>query len=276
MKLIEPEPAAHVGESSLGRPQLKETQKAPSPLGAKPQDVIQGAIANCPIAAVMLALAHTRPAKLSSMLGAPQSAKVKSKRRADKTYRFTTDFYYDVTFPGRGKPTRITGLLYFRGGDVLYAATPAGPGWPSFIEKAYAVWKGGGGRGSSGGSYARLDSEDSLRPPPDGGEVIRDLVGKFDMAHITGKQFFTADEKVRALEKKDIPDMAKRAGKRPTIAASRTGKRGHNIIGNHGYAVLGWRKGNLRLRNPHGGNHAVVTISAANFRKEFQAVWQAL
>lgn len=267
--LTEPEPS-----SQTRGVRLRETAQVNVPLNARPNDVVQGNLAGCPIVAMLVALAHTRTARLNAMLGAPQAGDVFSKRRRDRIYTFWTRFYYDVTFPGRATATRISGVLYHQDRNVVYARLPGGAGWPSLLEKAYAVWRGGN-------SYDRLDLR-STRNVPDGGDVVCDLAGRHDMADISGSHLYTnvdctnrTSASDRALRNADILAMAGRASRRPTIAASRSVNPGHGIVANHAYAVLGRNRGNLRLRNPHGGAGANVTISRANFMTAFQAVWQA-
>jgi hypothetical protein len=153
----------------------------PSPLTARKEDVIQGDIAACPIAAVMVAMAQARPSNLNRILGAPIRGTVISKRRDREIFDLWSEFYYDVTFPGRGTATRISPQVYAKDGSVKYARTPTGAGWPSYIEKAYAVWKSRGGQGGSGGDYTRLDLRVSLLDPPSLNEVMNDLIGKIDV-----------------------------------------------------------------------------------------------
>ncbi len=181
-----------------------------------------------------------------------------------------------MQFPGRGSATRISGVLYHRGETVVYARMPGGPGWPSLLEKAYAVWRGRN-------SYNRLDLR-SNQNAPDGGQVICDLVGRHDMLSLTENHLYsnvdctrgTADsDRAARSRNRDIIAMATRARQRPTIAGSRSGQRGHDIVADHAYAVLRMSHGRVRLRNPHGGNGANVGLTPAEFASEFQAIWQA-
>jgi hypothetical protein len=239
---------------------------------------VQGDIDACPIVAVMVAMAHARPASLGRML-AHQAALVLSRRREDPILRYPSGYYYDVVFPGRGSPTRITPWVYFNDQQVQYASTPGGAGWPSYIEKAYAVWKSRGGREEYGGDYTRLSSN-SLGGPPTLNDVIRDLIGKFDALDLNNNQFIDSHGNPRAVAPGDIAGeiaaMAGRARRRPTVAPSiPNGAEQFKIVSHHGYAVLGFRNG-VRLRNPWGGERALSTISVADFRKAFQGIWQAV
>jgi hypothetical protein len=271
MGAIEPEPVRHQQGLTLRAGPL-----APDPLAARPTDVVQGSISACPIAAVMVALAHARPANLGRMLGQRQKGPLLSKRRDDQIYGLWSDFYYDVVFPGRGSATRITPFVYFDDQNVQYASTPNGAGWPSYIEKAYAVWKSGGGRGGSGGDYSKLDLQGTFGGPPTVDEVVRDLIGAMDTLLFASDQFFRSDGGARDIADGDIERMARSAGRRPTIAASiATGAEQFSIVSNHGYAILGFGNG-VRLRNPWGGGGAESVISVARFRQAFQGIWQAV
>jgi hypothetical protein len=171
--LIEPEPVW--GDKSLT---LRIGQPASDPLRPRPEDVVQGAIAACPIAAVMVALAYSRPANLNVMLGPPLKITVLSKRKDEEVFSYWSDWCYDVKFPRAPSAIRVTPMLYFDDSMVQYAATPNGAGWPSYIEKAYAVWKSGGIARGSGGDYSRLALRRSLIDTPTLGEVLEDLVGR--------------------------------------------------------------------------------------------------
>jgi hypothetical protein len=257
---------------------LREGLPAPYPLRPRTTDVVQGEIANCPIAALMVAMAHARPANLSQILGQHHPGPLLSKRRDEEIFRYWSDAYYDVVFPGRATATRITPFVYYDDGQVKYASTPSGPGWPSYIEKAYAVFKSGGGQGGSGGSYNRLNEKTSLTDPPGLGEVMQELIGGFDVLDFKGNQFIDARRNARPMTAADIAAVAGRAGRRPTVApsisngAERFGSPA--VISSHGYAVLGYAAGKVRLQNPHGGPEQM--ISAANFRHAFQGIWQAV
>ena len=269
--LIEPEPVRMQHGLTL-----RSGPIAPSPLRPSPNDVVQGDIAACPIAAVMVALAHARPANLGRMLGPHLTGPVLSKRRDDEIFRHWSDHYYEVTFPGRGTPTRITPFLYHDGQQVQYASMPGGAGWPSYVEKAYAVFKSRGGQGGSGGDYSRLALGMTFGGPPHLGEVIEDLIGRFDVLDLRQGQFIDARRNARAATAGDVAAIAGRAARRPTVAPSNAaGAERFGIVSNHGYAVLGFHRG-VRLRNPWGGPGATSTVSVADFRQAFQGIWQAV
>jgi hypothetical protein len=274
-ELIEPEPVRM--QHGL---KLKEGPIAPSPLNPRLDDVIQGDIAACPIAAVMIALANARPANLGRILGARQPGPVLSKRRDEEIFGYWSDHFYDVTFPGRRTATRITPYVYFAGQQVQYASMPGGAGWPSYIEKAYAVWKSHGGQGGSGGDYSRIAQRMSVTDPPDLTEVMRDLIGPTDVLDFSQRLFIEPDGSARAIRDDDVQKMASRAGARPTVAPSNpAGAEDVHaaLVSNHGFAILGWSNG-VRLRNPWGATSPVnpsPVVTVAQFRRAFQGIWQA-
>jgi hypothetical protein len=261
--LIEPEPVL------LHHVQLKEVPPAPNPLQPRLDDVVQGQIAACPIAAAMVAAAHARPSVITGVLGPPISETVLSKRASDEIFRYWSSTIYTVRFR-HGAPVRVTPVLYFAGNDVHYAKTPQGPGWPSFIEKGYAIFRGGN-------SYNRLNIGTALHPVPDGGKVMDDLVGSPDMAHIAGGRFYAHGGGDQTLTDQLLQAMLARASRRPTIAGSiaNGAEQFDSIVSNHAYAVLRFASGVVHLRNPWGDASATRTVSFQNFKRAFQAVWQA-
>lgn len=260
--LIEPEPVL------LDRSDLREGAAVADPLNPRPTDVVQGQIAACPIAAGMVAMAHARPAALRAVLGAAAPDDVLSKRDSDEIFRHWSTFYFTVRFR-TGSPLRVTPFVYAHDGQITYASTPNGAGWPSYIEKAYAVYRGRN-------SYNRLDKGTSLNPVPDGGRVMEDLAGRPDLAFMTTGRFFRSQGGDVELTATILADMLGRAERRPTIAGTITqGAEAHGVVSDHAYAVLRYRQGRVTLRNPWGGANAEVRITLAAFRQAFQAAWQS-
>lgn len=260
--VIEPEPVFRQ------HPELQSFVPPPDPVAVSRTDVVQGAIAACPIAAVMVATAHARPGRIRALLGPQRPGIALSKRADDEIFRFWSDVTYCVTFTGGGDHT-VTPVVYFDGADVTYASTPTGPGWPSLIEKAYAIFRGSN-------SYARLDKGTTLTPVPDARTVLGDVVGPSDMAHIASDRLFTANATDRALTDADLIAMARRATTRPTIAASVAAGAVAPVISDHGYAVLRWDGRRVVLRNPWGGAGAEFALTISELKASFQAVLQAV
>lgn len=259
--LIEPEPVL------MHRFELKSFNPPAHPLVVRAADVVQGQIAACPIAAVMVATAHARPDRIQALLGPPQAGVVLSKRRDDEIFRFWSSTTYQVRFR-RGPATTVTPVVYYDDRQVAYARTQDAPGWPSLVEKAYAIWRGGN-------SYNGLNQGTTLGPPPDAQMVLEDLSGPSDMADIIGGRFFPNASTERALTDTDLSGMANRGSRRPTIAGSLLHGTTRGVVSNHAYAVLRWRNGRVVLRNPWGGPGAEVTLTLTEIRANFRALWQA-
>lgn len=278
--LIEPEPVR--GD----RVKLRSGPIVPSPFTPLYADVVQGAIAACPIAAVMVALARARPTKLRQILGSPLKGPVLSKRRDDEIYNLWADQYYAVRFELHQQPIDITPYVYFDEQEVQYAKTPGGAGWPSYIEKAYAVWKSKGGQGGSGGDYTRLAKGMSLGGPPTLTEVMLDVIGPTEILDLApGRDlFFDASGNSRAASTTEIERMATQAASRPTVAPTNTvgAEQVHSdLVDDHGFAILGFdaRAKLIRLRNPWGSNgskNPEPRVTVSQYRRAFQGIWQAV
>lgn len=266
--LIEPEPVGLTG---------KTLELKLGPLGSappRPTDVVQGQIGACPIAAVMVAMAHARPDLVTAMLGSPKAGPILSMREGDEIFNLWSDQFLEINFPGRGRPTPVTPWVYFDGQDVEYAATPTGPGWPSYIEKAYAVWKSPSSMGL-GGSYSRLElTQGGALGPPTLNDVMNDLIGRIDVLRFVDDQLSPLD--AATLTNSQIIRFARDAGRLPTVAPSLPDPKiaRFNIIPKHGYAVLGSNSASLVLRNPHGGQGARQIIPINHCRKAFHGLWQ--
>lgn len=221
----------------------------------KAEDVIQGYIGNCPLAAVLVAVAHAKPALLKSMIS-EQTADVVSKDKSDANFSVKTDKLLTVQFR-KGNPVEMSRLLYHnKDGDLVYASASRSVSWVSFIEKAYAVLRGGN-------SYNGLNDTTTLNGPPSANKVMEDVVGDYEFAVPTS----TSD--------KDLLAVLADAKKYPTIAASNAKlPESSPIVASHGYAVMGVASKTVLLRNPWGGAEANKKISVTDFKSAFQLVLQ--
>lgn len=219
------------------------------------EDVIQGAIGNCPLAAVLVALAHTKPARLKSMIS-EQTLDVVSKDKSDTTFSVKTDKLLTVQFR-KGNPVEMSRLLYHnKDNDLFYASASRDVSWVSFIEKAYAVWRGGNG-------YNGLNDTTTVNGPPTANKVMEDLVGEYEFAVPAN----TSD--------KDLLAMLADAKKHPTIGASNAQLPEESpIVASHGYAVMGVAGKTVLLRNPWGGAEANKKVPVQDFKAAFQLVLQ--
>jgi len=272
VKIVEPEPTS----SSY----VLQPENAPlfnnSP---KPDEVIQGELWVCPLAAVLVAVAHANPKKLMEMLPKPTPAQVISTLDSDPKFRMVTDVVMTVQFPD-ANPIKISKLLYHKpieeegeGGGIPYAHSNNGVGWVSFIEKAYVVLRGKN-------TYQRLN----VSPGLDIGQVMGDVVGPYLIIDLVNGRLFTPkgkdmkDTKDEDLSDKRLKDLIKAAAQRPTIAASLEKPPGKTIHKNHGYGVMGFDGKKVQLRNPWGSDAAEspdVALSLEEFKKNFQMALQA-
>ncbi len=233
------------------------------------EDVVQGNLDNCPVAATLAALAHARPEVIQNMLS-EQHARVRSRVHGDPQGRYPHESRRLITvrLPG-GQPVRVSGLLWRMWGNVAYARSASGSiSWMSYIEKAYASQFSGGYQ-----TLARVGEE--APGIPDTREVFAALTGSWMMAYLVEDTLFHADGAADALRAGTLEELLARARARPTIAASRNELPPEGRIeANHSYAVLGFRRGAVQLRNPRGGPHATFQIPFELFRQAFQAVLQ--
>jgi hypothetical protein len=241
----------------------------------KPDDVIQGELAACPLAAVLVAVAHANPKLLTNMITAT-TAVVVSTLAADSKFREVTSVLMTVQFRDT-KPIEISRLLYYESfGDedqpvfqIPYTHSDNGVSWVSFIEKAYVVLRGKN-------SYATLNLDRQLNAV----QVMTDVVGPPLHVNLLSGRLLTPkgnDTKNEELSDKHLIAALKAAKQRPTIAASLDSiPKGSKIVANHGYGVISFDGKKVSLRNPHGGTDADVLISLGDFKKNFEAVLQAI
>jgi hypothetical protein len=266
VELIEPEPV--FGQSAalqnVNVPLFAGEQNVPVP-----EDVVQGALNNCPVAAILAALAHVAPETVSGMI-ARRSADVRSRRRSDPpdSFPYRTDRLYTVQFLG-GHPVQVSSFLYYTGGVIAYAHSPENrAAWMSYIEKAYAVFRGGS-------SYNRLNTTTQLGQAPSLNQVMEDLAGPYDFADLAENLMYRHNSDSAALTDADVRQMLAQADQRVTVAGSRDAGIPESVVSNHAYTVLDQRRNTVYLRNPQGGPDAAVTFSFNEFKTIFRAVLQA-
>jgi hypothetical protein len=229
-------------------------------------DVQQGELANCPVAAILAALAHTAagqkrineliieftPARVTTTLSKQIVDTLTAKTADDPDYRtqdkqVTSHRYFSVNLFGGIEVSDVFYVKYSDGNDVdmIYMDSPNQALWPCVIEKAYALRVGG---------YEDLD-DDSKHTA---NEFWEALVGKKPGG-------FKVDAKT---DVDTIAAAARKAGTVPTIAASRDDAK--MVLDHHAFAVLGLKnKTTIELYNPHGKTE---TLSLTDFRANFQTV----
>lgn len=218
-------------------------------------DVSQGALANCPLASLLAALAYTGSGqKRIESIVAEQAAVVETDLSsvADRLEevptgnRILSTRYFTVKLGG--KSFEVSSVLYTDDANLnwtpAYMRSPTNILWPCVIEKAYAVKEGGYEALDSKGLTANAIWEVVVGAPPGGFQV-------------TGK---TEDSKIRA--------AADNAAKIPTMAAS--ADEAQDVTAWHGFAVLGMKSGKIELYDPMMVRRQTVSLDV--FRKNFVAI----
>ena len=266
VELVEPEPV-------FGQPAA--LQDVDLPLFAGQQglpsvdDVVQGALDNCPVAAILVALAHVAA---SSVAGIVQrsAADVRSRRSSDPpdSFPYTSSRLYTVQFRA-GSPVRVSSFLYYTQGGIAYAhSREDSASWMSYIEKAYAVFRGGN-------SYNRLGRTTHVGLPPAVNRVMEDLAGPYDYADLVENLMYRSGAESSVLADADLREMLARADQRVTVAGSLGSGLPANVVPNHAYTVLDRSRNSILLRNPQGGPRAEVSFAFEEFKSIFRAVLQA-
>jgi len=241
-----------------------------------PEEVIQGNVNACPLAAALVALAHTRAAALQGMVTAVQAA-IQSRALGDPAgqYPHSAGRLIAVQFPG-GSRTEVSSLLWMTGGRIAYCHSTTNTGWMCYIEKAYAVWRGRNAYDNLNRIGTGAADRESDYTPPDTRQVFMDLAGRCVMAHLEAGTLYEADDSAHRLTAAGLRELLNRSGNRPTIAASRADTNGRNgIEASHSYAVMGLEEQVIHLRNPRGGEAAGVDIRLPLFAERFAAVLQS-
>ncbi len=230
------------------------------------EDVLQGELAICPIAAILAALAHTASGKgrINKLITEYTGVSVKttftedirkmlsSRFKGDPDYRapdkeILSKRYFSVTLGPKVEVSDVFYIKYTDGTDVdmVYMGSPNEVLWPCVIEKAYA---------SKIGSYEELDDD------------TKHTVNEFWTVLVGSKpQGFSVDKKT---DLSKISDAAKAAKQIPTIGASKDDAT--LVTMHHGLAILGMQGSNVELYDPHGKK---LTLSLDDFRKSFQAIF---
>jgi hypothetical protein len=241
-------------------------------------DVIQGGLANCPVASILAAMANTpRGAAQISKAVREHSANVVTDLAGVMQYldddldwvdrpkgSLSSNRYFSVDLPGIKQ--EVSDVFYTdqadRGWDLVYIGFQGirrDKGikpvlWPSVIEKAYAAQLGG---------YQKLDA---LNDPV---VAWKALVGPASTL-----------VQVKDLKDSDITRLVQAASGVPTIATTRDDRSapdnktvehdsGGLLEGWHGYAVTGLAGSQIALYDPFG---KPVKVSLAQFKKFFTTI----
>jgi hypothetical protein len=229
------------------------------------RDVKQGELANCPVAAILAAIAHTPGGRkrIDSLITEYVNAQVKttfskevlatlSAKMDDPDYKrpekeILSKRYFSVNL---GSSIEVSDVFYVKysdgsGVDMIYMDSPKRALWPCVIEKAYAV---------KIGSYDDLDDD------------TKHTVNEFWAVLVGAKPDGFAINENTDLTK--ISTAAKAAGTIPTIAASKDDAT--KVTAHHGYAVMGIQGSTIELYNPYARTEK---LSLTDFRSSFSAMF---
>jgi hypothetical protein len=229
------------------------------------RDVKQGELANCPVAAILAAMAHTAGGRkhIDSMITEYVNTQVKttfskevlatlSAKLDDPDYKrpekeILSKRYFSVNLGNAVEVSDVFYVKYSDGSDVnmMYMDSPKRVLWPCVIEKAYAV---------KIGSYDDLDDDTKHTV----NEFWTVLVG-------TKPDGFSIDQNTDLAK---ISAAAKAAGTIPTIAASKDDAT--KVTAHHGYAVMGIQGSTIELYNPYA---RIEKLSLTDFRSSFTAMF---
>ncbi len=223
------------------------------------KDVNQGQVANCPVTAVLAAMARTKPNDLKGMI-----AKI-----TGQAYTYTPQFqappappsfshFFKVTFPG-SSPIVVSPLLYkvprpaqsTDPAEIMYAHSPGSPSvasWVSLMEKAYVIKKDSNPKPQDK-SYDALDNRGKGLNPLD---VMNDIAGSGAEYVVDPKE--SNATVVHPWTAAELQKVLARATTVPTIAASRSDQKDIGtlpILTHHDYAVVGMTQGKVQLYNCH-------------------------
>jgi hypothetical protein len=229
------------------------------------RDVKQGELANCPVAAILAAMAHPAGGRkrIDSMITEYVNTQVKttfskevlatlSAKLDDPDYKrpekeILAKRYFSVNLGNAIEVSDVFYVKYSDGSDVnmMYMDSPKRALWPCVIEKAYAV---------KIGSYDDLDDD------------TKHTVNEFWTVLVGAKPDGFAINENTDLSK--ISAAAKAAGTIPTIAASKDDAT--KITTHHGFAVMGIQGSTIELYDPHG---KIEKLSLTDFRSSFSAMF---
>ena len=229
------------------------------------RDVKQGELANCPVAAILAAMAHTAGGRkrIDSLISEYVHTQVKttfskevlaalSAKLDDPDYKrpekeVFSKRYFKVNLGDVFEVSDVFYVKYSDGSDVdmIYMDSPKKALWPCVIEKAYAV---------KIGSYDDLDDD------------TKHTVNEFWTVLVGSKpDGFSIDQNTDLTK---ISATAKAAGTIPTIAASKDDAT--KVTAHHGYAVMGIQGSTIELYNPYARTEK---LSLTDFRSSFSAMF---
>lgn len=267
------------------------------PLGLnkiKATAIQQRRLTNCPLPAVMAAMANACSAKIVRMFQ-ETSGVVKSWFDGEKeNARFMTNRIIQVQF--RTGSIRVSSVLYFDsfGSPRFARSTDTGAGWVSYLEKAYVVHR-------AQHRYENLDMDSSNALSVH--QVMIDLLGRYDKIELEtvvvtkkGKQVVTAQGDVwknlnENLETTEVYDdlsgdklessLEKRLRKvkiKATVATTPAHEELHTrlgLVGQHTYAVISYNDSRDRITLYDAMRGEIKEVSLDDFKIAFDGLYQA-
>lgn len=230
-----------------------------------PADVVQGMLNDCAVLATCMAIAHANPEVIAGMFSR-RDTEVHCRSYSDPPgqYPGRASVCYTVRF--RDREVELSNRLYYTWGRLAYAHSPRNASWMCFLEKAFAMTAGGN-------DYNRLDDSAGHLSAAN---VFERLVGPYQFADIPGNQLISSGGSSQPLTDIRLNNVLRAAETLPAIVATgETTPADSGLEPNHAFAVLGLERGIVRIRNPRGGDQALVEMTPAAFRRSFVAVIQA-
>jgi hypothetical protein len=242
---------------------MSELQGPPFPKDPVYSEVEQGYLLNCPIPAVMAAIAHVKdgPAKLRTMItevkGVIQSERNPNLSELYDKEPFKKEVYqsariFEVSFATA--KVKVTPWIFYdqrkaSPGSIVYGSSTLGAPWPSILEKAYAA-------AYSNNSYNGLDNATAET-------VLQNMYG-------AGRQ--------EPIATGNLAKILEGHGKHPTIVGSLNNQPDAAITGNHAFAVVGFTKKTKKDKGKTvlDEDTSIVTLYDANSTSETQITVTAL
>lgn len=261
--------------------------------GIKPTNVRQQRLTNCPLPAILAAIANVCPAQISRMIEERPSVVKSWFNDETENARFMTNRIIKVQF--RGSFVRVSPVLYLDFFDKpRFASSADGSGWVSYIEKAYVVLRGQH-------RYENLDMNSAN--PISVHQFVSDLFGNYDKVELETivkikkkKEVVTAqgdvlknvdefrntdnffDDLTGTKLEAALETMLRQVGKRATIATTPEHNDLHTslgLVGSHTVAVLSYndKKNRVTVFDAMRANTLEITLD--DFKIAFDAVYQA-
>ncbi len=292
-----------VTDNTFGRLPISTTGLPLILTGINPLDVRQQRITNCPLSAIIAAIANVCPAQISRMLEERPSV-VKSwfnDESEPQKGRFLTNRIIKVHF--RSSFVEVSPVLYLDFfNQPRFAFSTDGAGWVSYIEKAYVVLRGQHRYENLGfksansptvhqflsdlvGNYDQIQLETIVRKVRRRevvtvqGDVLRNVDESKNAAPVFPEDLrLVEDLRGRTLEK-SLEAMLRQVTKRATIATTPEHNDLHtrlNLVGSHTLAVLSYddKRDRVELFDAMRGN--ILEIELDDFKMAFDSIYQAV